>query len=130
MPARSTGKPKEVAARRSAAMAGAERRSTPEKPGKRVRKAAPNKPAPNKAPQKKSGASDKTAARQTTKPAKASAVGKDAQYQMLLDQNEALRAELDQATARIRKLEEINRNVLDRIDWVIDSLHNLMEDEG
>lgn len=36
-----------------------------------------------------------------------------------------LKAELQAAEARIRELEETQAAVLNRIDWVIDSLHNL-----
>jgi len=43
---------------------------------------------------------------------------------LLIEQNEALRAELDHANARITQLEELNKNVVNRIDWVIDSLQS------
>lgn len=42
----------------------------------------------------------------------------------------ALAGELETAKARIAKLEEARAQVINRIDWVIDSLHNLLEDEG
>jgi hypothetical protein len=35
-----------------------------------------------------------------------------------------LEAELEQARARIRRLEEERDQIRNRIDWVIDSLHN------
>ncbi len=39
-----------------------------------------------------------------------------------------LRAELAAAQARIRSLEQAREQVLNRIDWVIDSLQSLTED--
>lgn len=44
-------------------------------------------------------------------------------------ENARLRAELAVAQQRIAELEQRNKDVLDRIDWVIDSLHNLIRDE-
>ncbi|MGD9668024.1 MAG: hypothetical protein AB7U75_03100 [Hyphomicrobiaceae bacterium] len=42
----------------------------------------------------------------------------------------ALRAELAEAREEIARLEKRQELVVNRIDWVIDSLHNLLEDEG
>lgn len=41
--------------------------------------------------------------------------------------NAALKAELEQARARITELERRQAEILNRIDWAIDSLHNLRE---
>lgn len=43
-------------------------------------------------------------------------------------ERDALRAELEVARARIAELERAREQVLNRIDWVIDSLHNLIEE--
>jgi len=45
---------------------------------------------------------------------------------MLKEQNEALGAELEQAQQRIRELEDLNKAVVNRIDWVVDSLQDLL----
>lgn len=45
----------------------------------------------------------------------------------LAAENAALKAELDQARARIAELERRQAEILNRIDWAIDSLHNLRE---
>lgn len=42
----------------------------------------------------------------------------------------SLRRELTAAKAEIAQLQKRQELVVNRIDWVIDSLHNLMEDEG
>lgn len=42
----------------------------------------------------------------------------------------ALRAELKVAREEIARLEKRQELVVNRIDWVIDSLHNLLDDEG
>lgn len=41
-----------------------------------------------------------------------------------------LRSDLAAATAEIERLKQARELVVNRIDWVIDSLHNLVEDEG
>lgn len=43
---------------------------------------------------------------------------------------QALKAELMAAREEIARLEKRQELVVNRIDWVIDSLHNLLEDEG
>ncbi len=43
---------------------------------------------------------------------------------------QALRAELKAAREVIARLEKRQELVVNRIDWVIDSLHNLLEDGG
>lgn len=48
----------------------------------------------------------------------------------LEQERDRLAAELAAAKARIAKLEEARSQVVNRIDWVIDSLHNLIEDES
>ena len=45
----------------------------------------------------------------------------------LVEQNRLLRAELERAQARIKHLEELNKNVVNRIDWVIDSLQSVLK---
>lgn len=47
----------------------------------------------------------------------------------LESERDRLQLELDKAEARIRALEEGREVVVNRIDWVIDSLRNLLEDE-
>ena len=42
----------------------------------------------------------------------------------------ALRADLEAARGEIARLEKRQELVVNRIDWVIDSLHNLLEDEA
>lgn len=42
-------------------------------------------------------------------------------------ERDALKAELETARGRIAELERSRDQVADRIDWVIDSLHNLLE---
>ncbi len=64
------------------------------------------------------------AAKTSTKPdAGQGAVELDA----LAEQNRLLRADLKRAQARIRHLEELNKNVVNRIDWVIDSLQSVLK---
>lgn len=43
-------------------------------------------------------------------------------------ERDALKRELEAARARIAELERAREQVLNRIDWVIDSLHNLIEE--
>lgn len=45
----------------------------------------------------------------------------------LEQERDALKRELDAAKARIAELEQAREQVLNRIDWIIDSLHNLTE---
>lgn len=90
----------------------------PAKPGSRKKapaKAAAKKPG-SKAPQSK---------------AKNKAAGADAasENQMLAEQNAALRAELELSNARIARLEALHADVVDRIDWVIDSLQTVLEEK-
>ncbi len=44
-------------------------------------------------------------------------------------ENVRLRNELEAAYQRIAVLEDRNKDALNRIEWVIDSLHNLARDE-
>ncbi|MGI9477688.1 MAG: hypothetical protein ACR2PI_13380 [Hyphomicrobiaceae bacterium] len=103
MAARTKGKPKQAGSTRPTTKTAAKRAA-----------------APAKTPKAKSVTAKK--ARQT-KPA---AVTGDAETALLRDQNEALRTELEQARARIQHLEELNKNVVNRIDWVIDSLQSVL----
>ena len=43
-------------------------------------------------------------------------------------ERDRLAAELQAAQARIKALEQAREQALNRIDWVIDSLHNLIEE--
>jgi chromosome segregation ATPase len=45
-------------------------------------------------------------------------------------ERDRLKAELAAARERISRLEEARAQVVNRIDWVIDSLHTLIEDES
>lgn len=45
---------------------------------------------------------------------------------LLKEQNDALKAELELARAKVEQLEKLNRDVANRIDWIIDSLQGLM----
>lgn len=93
-----------------------------------VKKSASRK-APAKSVKSKSGAkaAKKTTAARGTKAGAVADVADAPAHEFLLDQNEALKAELEQAHARIAELEELNRNVANRIDWVIDSLQGELE---
>ncbi len=97
-------------------------------------KAPQQKKAPTKkaAPAKK--ATQKSAARKSTR-SRAKGAERPAaktattEGQMLAEQNAALKAELAQAKARIVELEALNADVVNRIDWVIDSLQTVIEDK-
>jgi glutathione synthase/RimK-type ligase-like ATP-grasp enzyme len=114
MAGRTTRKPKETASTRAAA--------------KPLREAAPKKA------RKKSTAGNVSAAKSANgkagvvkrKRAKAKPADLETANALLIEQNEALRAELDHANARITQLEELNKNVVNRIDWVIDSLQSVL----
>lgn len=74
-----------------------------------------------------------TAPRKAKAPAKAESV-LDAPSLMsrvirLESERDRLEQELKKAQARIRALEEDRDQVVNRIDWVIDSLRNLLENE-
>jgi hypothetical protein len=118
MAARATGKPKQASSGRASTKAGT---SSPN--ATRAAKAAAKKSASAKRTGAKSATSGKVSS--SSKPA--SSKYNDPVAQLLADQNEALRAELEQANARIRELEVLNKNVLNRIDWVIDSLQSVLE---
>lgn len=45
----------------------------------------------------------------------------------LAEDNARLKAELMEARARVAELEQKQADIINRIDWVIDSLHNLAE---
>jgi uncharacterized coiled-coil DUF342 family protein len=51
--------------------------------------------------------------------------GKSTDVRALEAERDQLRAELEAARARIAELERVREQVLNRIDWVIDSLHSL-----
>ena len=58
-------------------------------------------------------------------PAAKGAAGRDRSLQ---EECEQLRAELAKARGRIAELEAQRETVVNRIDWVIDSLHTLLEE--
>lgn len=74
-----------------------------------TKRAAPAKPARKAA---KSGASLKKL---------------EAEARALKTERDSLRAELTAAKKRIAELEAINEDAVNRIDWVLDSLHTLLE---
>lgn len=93
--------------------------------------------APKKATAKKAAAKKTTAAgKAPRKPGpdgkgKVGAAGRGAagELEMLAEQNAALRAELEHAKARIAQLEALQVDVINRIDWVIDSLQTVLEEK-
>lgn len=64
--------------------------------------------------------------RKRTEGATSAAKG-SAQAPGLEAENAALKAELERARIRIAELEQKQAEILNRIDWAIDSLHNLRE---
>lgn len=82
-------------------------------PRKQTRKAKTvNKPANKKSvPRKTLADTQKSTAEELT---------------LLKAQNEALKAELELARAQVEQQEKLNRDVANRIDWIIDSLQGLM----
>lgn len=48
----------------------------------------------------------------------------------LAEENARLKGELAVAGARIAELEQKQADIINRIDWVIDSLHSLARDSG
>lgn len=53
----------------------------------------------------------------------------EAKVKTLQSEKDALRKELAASKSRVKQLEEANTQAVNRIDWVIDSLHNLLEDQ-
>ena len=53
----------------------------------------------------------------------------EAKMGKLQRERDDLRTKLNAVNARVKELEIANTNAVDRIDWVIDSLHNLLEGE-
>jgi hypothetical protein len=89
----------------------------------KAKKAAPG--AGSAARASKASASDRRADRSASGAPTCS--GEDP-VQRLEAECRALRAELKTARAEIARLEKRQELVVNRIDWVIDSLHNLLED--
>lgn len=129
MAARTTGQAKpserreESETARSRA-AGARKKAAAAPAKKGAAKAAAKKTAAKKATPKRPGA--RKTARGGTKRA---ANNSQTETQMLAEQNAALKAELEQAKSRIAELEALNRDVINRIDWVIDSLQTVVDDK-
>jgi predicted nucleic acid-binding Zn-ribbon protein len=96
---------------------------------KSKRGATAKKAATTSAKKPPSKAASKSRAKPT--PAKlTSAVEKlEAKFKALQVERDKLKAELAEAHARIKKLEAQQTDAVNRIDWVIDSLHNLVEDK-
>lgn len=109
MAARTKGKMKQVGSARAAPKPAAKRAA-----------------APAKSPRAKSPAAKAAPAKKTRKAKPASAL-ETTDIVLLREQNEMLRRELEQAQARIQHLEEVNKNVVNRIDWVIDSLQSVLK---
>lgn len=59
----------------------------------------------------------------------AGAGGLEERCKSLEAERDRLRAELETAKAEIVRLDGVRRHVANRIDWVIDSLHNIIEGE-
>lgn len=53
----------------------------------------------------------------------------EARFKELKRERDALEAELDEARARIMAMETARTDAINRIDWVLDSLHNVLQDE-
>ena len=60
-------------------------------------------------------------------PAKQAATDSDAAGTQLEQELRALKGELAAARARITELEQSRAQVVNRIDWIIDSLHNIRD---
>lgn len=54
----------------------------------------------------------------------------EAEIEALREQRDSLNSELEGAKARIAELEDVQSQVINRIDWVIDSLHNVSKGES
>lgn len=109
MAARTSGKPKQANKTRS--------------PSKALiaKKAAEQKALPAKSRRTKPASTKKA---RTAKPIASQG---NMETELLIEQNQSLRDELEQANARIKHLEELNKNVVNRIDWVIDSLQSVLK---
>jgi hypothetical protein len=105
-----------------------------------VRKKAAAKPAARKKTATKKAAAKKVATKKVVRKSaqgskgRATASGRGAsqaasELEMLAEQNAALREELEHAKARIAQLEALHEDVINRIDWVIDSLQTALEDK-
>lgn len=71
----------------------------------------------------------KTAPEMLTAPVTETGLDPAAQVREMARQRDQLAADLDAARRRIQELERLNEHVVNRIDWVLDSLHNLVEQE-
>lgn len=71
----------------------------------------------------------KTAPEMPTAPVTETGLDPAAQVREMARQRDQLAADLDAARRRIQELERLNEHVVNRIDWVLDSLHNLVEQE-
>ncbi len=89
--------------------------------------------AASRAPKSSGAASGKATARRAAGGAGASALPLDAPSLLarvirLESERDRLQAALEKAESRVRELEESREQVVNRIDWVIDSLRSLVEE--
>ncbi|MEL7048550.1 MAG: hypothetical protein AAFO75_06245 [Pseudomonadota bacterium] len=79
----------------------------------------------------KAGARSKSSSRVSKSPAQpdlTTAIARlEAELLELSAERDALRDELEVAQNRVKALEEAQTQAINRIDWVIDSLHNVIE---
>ncbi|MEQ8825866.1 MAG: DUF4164 family protein [Filomicrobium sp.] len=60
-----------------------------------------------------------------------SAMGRlETKVKQLQGERDQLKADLKAAETRIKELEAQQSDAVNRIDWVIDSLHNILDDKG
>ncbi|MBU2533205.1 MAG: hypothetical protein KKB37_10725 [Alphaproteobacteria bacterium] len=90
------------------------------------RKPAAGKPAAGKTAAGKSAGGKPTSRASKSRPSLADSSDR---IGLLHEQNDALRAELESAHARIKHLEDLSKTVADRIDWIIDSLQGVLKEK-
>lgn len=115
MAARATGKSKQATPPRSSAKGGGKTKST------RAKNTSSRKSSSAEPPKVKAAATKESMSNPSIGPATSDT------SEFLREQNAALRAELEQAKARVIHLEQINKNVINRIDWLIDSLQSIVK---
>jgi hypothetical protein len=112
---------KRVAAKSAAAKEAATRNGT--KAARRAGKSAPRSASPSAAK-----ASPRPAKQKAESAAPLDASSLLARVIRLESERDRLQADLARATSRIQALEESREQVVNRIDWVIDSLRNLIDE--
>ncbi len=95
-------------------------------PGKAKRASQPVAPEPSRA-----GSAAAPSARGSRQPAGAPAASGPANdtRSEIERERDILKAELETARAEIAALQQQRDQIVNRIDWIIDSLHTLLEDE-